>query len=300
MPATKAKPQNGGRRKRKTKRSGRVRQKWQAVPRDSLPGPAGSLSIKFNSAETRYVGVSMAQLIQGIIPGHTIEGAYGPSAIPTRVEVTAMCCGPCANIEMVLGNRTKDFSQDGMKSAWMKACTRVKVACNAPKSVALWPPDLVGKPLNQLSGLFEQIVFRVCGCKDTSIDLMFRIWVRNAGGCTVFGGPPSSVPAGGGSTNNNNNNGGDESQATQNTRYPIVRRTRREVADSWIGVATAFTEDYGWTTNPRPNTEQAARDFVIRSLKEWTVNKAQLPAKDVGQDYWGDIKGTGENNGDNN
>lgn len=257
----------------------RRRRKKAQTQSGAIPGPVIRLNETFTNSETRYVPLSIASLITGVGGLFALDGAYGPAAIPIAIEARALCCGTCSSIEVAIGNRGSGSTQMDLNRAWMSACTRLKIDCNGGAARVNWPADLIGKSLRDHNGALRDIVLRICGCKDTSVELYMRIWVRNGGGCTLFGGPPSALPAGGSSI--------PVGPTPTLTRFPIVVRTKQvRPTKTWMDLYAILKSDYLIRLEPQARTEAEAEQVIKRVLARFRINTSEepsdVPSKPVG------------------
>lgn len=246
----------------------------------AVPGPAITTKLQFATSDTRFHHIALEDLTSGAGGvRNKIDAAYGKDAVPVAVETRALCCGSCGDIELAIGNRLSAFPGDDiLERAWLQACTRLKVPCNGPPMRIPWPADLRDKTFNNQKDLLYGLVVRACGCKDTTVTLYTRIWVKNAGGCTIFGGVPSVIPAGGGNGSSNT------PLPTPKTRYPIVVNATRQ-ANTWEEIYNCISDDFGLDSVPVPTNVSQYESGVRFILSHHKIVKSRVPQDEKGQKY---------------
>ena len=253
-------------------RSPKSRKSRRAPAARALPllgGPEFTIYEKFEGTKVQFVEVRTTDFINGFkTEGMEVTNPYGPNVVPEALEVKALCCGPCANIEVALGNRSLSHDPSALATAWRNTCTRVRLVCNGNQARINWPADVKGKSLSDMLTKFTGIVFRICGCKDTAVEIYGRLMYRNVGGCTLLGGVPSVIP-------NGSTNGSTEALS----RYPItIENVAPRSVSSWMDLYNNYVEDYQVLIVPAPTNESEAETKLKELVSRFRINKDEFPS----------------------
>lgn len=185
----------------------------QSNPRSVLgsPGPEMVLSIHGARAGIYHYALPFKWAMDASLTAdggtfhNTKRGVYSPNSVPQALELILFSCGPCAKVDVYLGARTAPKGADGyflnnsdaLQADWLATCTRVTLRDGAPSRLLI-PLDVRGRTLRDLDEYLRGIGFRFCLCENTFLEVVYRLWTVNGGGCTIFGSGVGPAPGGDG------------------------------------------------------------------------------------------------------